>query len=148
VSLSVVWNLREKGMSWVQVMTRLKVPHDRIFVEMPKDPGPPHGKAYGHWKKHAKNSKQRVEINDDDVFYWTMIRTQSRYFGVPAESVVTWREDGRTWKTIAAGEYRHKHGKRRVNQAGAAQRPLEEMSEEPGSQPPGHSKGKGHGSKN
>src|SRR5262249_43314566 len=77
VSLGVVWDLRAKGLPWVQVMTRLNVPPERVFVAMPRDPGPPYGKAYGYWKKHPK---ERVTLTDDDLYYWVNVRSQSKYF--------------------------------------------------------------------
>jgi hypothetical protein len=140
VSLVAVWDLRAKGLSWAQVMVRLGVPPERIFVEMPRDPGPPYGKAYGHWKKRGK---ERYVVSDDDVFYWVNIRAMSRYFGVRPEEVVNWRESGRTWKTVAAGEFRTKKGKGRddkgphMDKAG--------VGDERHDDPPGHSKGKGKG---
>jgi hypothetical protein len=109
VSLSVAWDLRAKGLPWVQVMTRLNVPPERIFVPLQqRDPGPPYGKAYGYWRKHPKEHPQ---ISDDDVYYWVNVRTHAKYFSVPPETVVGWRESGPTWKAVAGTQYRGKHDK-------------------------------------
>ncbi|MBI3447475.1 MAG: hypothetical protein HY049_00940 [Acidobacteria bacterium] len=107
VSLSAVWDLRSKGTPWVQVMTRLNVPPDRVFVPVQHDPGPPYGKAYGHWKNHPK---EQVALTDSDVAYWVNVRTQARYFSVPPDTVVGWRQAGPTWKSVAGTQYRGKHG--------------------------------------
>jgi hypothetical protein len=132
VSLSVVWNLKMKGLTWVQVMSSLGVPPQRVFVEMPRDPGPPYGKAYGHWKNHPK---ERVVLTDDDVFYWVNVRSMARYFGVEPSVVAGWRDSGRTWKNCAATEYRGRKGKdKKIDKAGA--------SESAGH--PSKGKGKGH----
>ena len=141
VSLTAVWDLRSKGLPWAQVMVKLGVPPERIFVEMPRDPGPPYGKAYGHWKKHRR---EKVVVTDDDVFYWTNIRSMARYFNVEPAMVVEWRDSGRTWKTVAGGEYRlqkskEKEKSRRLDKAGAA------GEGDQGEDRPGHSKGKGKG---
>jgi len=139
VSLVAVWDLRSKGLPWAQVMVKLGVPPERIFVEMPRDPGPPYGKAYGHWKNHQKGE---VVVTDDDVFYWTNIRSMARYFHVEPATVVEWRGSGRTWKTVAAGEYRlHKEKEkgRKTDKAGGAGK------DDQGEDRPGHSKGKGKG---
>ncbi len=105
VGLSMVWKLRSQGMSWVQVMAKLEIPTQRIFVDMGRPPGPPHGKAYGHWKKNPRKS---VTITDDDVFYWVNIHAMSRYFGVPPAKVLEWRDTGKTWKAMAGAQYRRK----------------------------------------
>jgi hypothetical protein len=129
VSLSAVWDLRAKQLPWTEVMVRLNVPPERIFVPLQRDPGPPYGKAYGHWKHH---DKERVVVSDDDIFYWVNIRSQAKYFGVPPETVVGWRESGSTWKAVAGSRYRGKaHGEGNGNSQG----------EDHG----GHSKGKGKG---
>jgi len=138
VGLAVVWDLKAKGLTWFQVMARLNIPPERVFVELPRDPGPPYGKAYGHWKKHPK---EKVSLTDDDVFYWVNIRTQAKYFGVEPAVVVQWRESGKTWKAVAASEFREKKGKpdkdRKLEKAG---------SDDSGEKDhPGHSKGKGKG---
>jgi len=135
VGLAAVWDLRSHGLTWVQVMTRLNIPRERIFVEMPREPGPPYGKAYGHWKKHPR---EEVAVTDDDIRYWTNVRTQARYFGVAPEVVVGWRDSGRTWKSVAASEYREKKGKeRKVEAAG--------VSDDDGPGHSAHSKGKSKG---
>jgi hypothetical protein len=132
VSLSAVWDLRAKGLPWVQVMTKVNVPPDRIFVPMQRDPGPPYGKAYGYWKKHPK---EHVAVTDDDIYYWVNVRSQAKYFNVPPETVVAWREAGPTWKAVAGTQYRGKHDKDQ-NQGG------DDQGEDHGN---GHSKGKGKG---
>lgn len=139
VSLSAVWTLRAKGLPWTQVMLRLGVPPERVFVEMSRDPGPPYGKAYGHWKKHPR---ERVVVTDDDILYWVNVRAMSRYFGVEPVTVADWRESGRTWKVVAAGEYRTRKG-RRMDKAGVA------GAEDEHGDDNGHpSKGKGKSGKN
>ena len=129
VSLSVVWDLRSKRLPWSDVMVRLNVPPERIFVPMQRDPGPPYGKAYGHWKRHEK---ERIAVTDDDIFYWVNVRSQARYFAVPAETVVGWRESGSTWKAVAGTQYRGKEKKEGGGNSRGA-----EASE--------HGKGKGKG---
>lgn len=105
VSLSKVWRLRSQGMSWVQVMAKLDIPPQRVFLDLGRPPGPPYGKAYGHWKK---NPHKRVTITDDDVHYWVNIHAISRYFGVRPAKVVEWRNTGKTWKALTGVQYRQK----------------------------------------
>jgi len=107
VSLSKVWRLRSKGFSWVEVMVRLRIPQDRLFLDLGRKPGPPYGKAYGHWKR---NRHSKVVITDEDIHYWVNVHAMSRYFGVPAPTVVKWHEEGKAWKALAAHQFRQKKG--------------------------------------
>jgi len=134
-SLTTVFTLRSKGMTWIQVMGRLGIPRERVFVESTRDPGPPYGKAYGHWKNHDQDD---VLVTNDDIYYWVNVRTMSRYFGTTPVAVQDWRDSGRTWKAIAKGEYK-KHG-RKMDQAG--------MGGPKGDDKPGHGRGKAKGHKN
>jgi hypothetical protein len=110
-SLNAVWKLRAKGMSWTVVMGELGIPRDRLFVDLKHRPGPPHGKAYGHWKKgHGKGKK--VSITDNDIYYWVNVHTLSRYFDYQPSIVVDSRDEmGTTWKAFAKSSFHRGRGK-------------------------------------
>lgn len=136
--LTRVFTLRSKGLTWIQVMGKLGIPRERVFVESTRDPGPPYGKAYGHWKNHQGDD---VLISNDDVYYWVNVRTMARYFGTSPVTVQDWRDSGQTWKAIAKGEYKNfsKKNGRKVNQAG--------MGSPQSGDKPGRGKGKDKGHK-
>lgn len=130
-SLTRVFTLRSKGMSWIQVMAKLGIPKERVFVESSRDPGPPYGRPYGHWKNRQSED---LLVRDDDVAYWVNVRTMSTFFGTSPSTVQDWRDSGRTWKAIAKGEYKNfKKGGKKMDKAGV------------GSDAKGGSPGKGKG---
>lgn len=137
-SVARVWELRSSGMTWIQVMARLKVPQKRLFLELSRDPGPPYGKAYGHWKNRRS---KKLKVTDDDVYFWVNVHAMSRYFGVSATTVVDWRTSGKTWKAVAGSEYRKAH----PNKTKAKKIDTAGFDKQPG--PPAHSKGRGKGSR-
>ena len=90
---------------------RLGLPVDVWFVEVHHDPGPPYGKAYGHWKRHNRNKNQPMVLSDTDIRNLTAVRMIHEYFGVSVEVAMDWRSSGRDLDTIMAGEYHKRHGK-------------------------------------
>ena len=118
------WRLRNRGLSWFEIGVRYGVPMDAWFVPVRRQPGPPYGKAYGHWKK---NSGER--FSDQDARNLVAVRMIHEYYGVPVETAMAWRAGGRSIREITTGEYRNRHGK-----SSAAGKPAK-----------GHGNGKGHG---
>ena len=106
-----VFALRNKGLSWWEIGFRLGVPPEAWFVPVKRDPGPPYGKAYGHWKKNGKKSPGKMNLSDTDAKNLVAVRLLHEYYGVSVEVAMKWRSSGRDLKKITAGEYRSRHGK-------------------------------------
>jgi hypothetical protein len=118
-----IWNLRRQGLTWWQIGVRLGVPADAWFVPVTRDPGPPYGKAYGHWKKHRRGGPTPAALTDRDLRNLVAVRMLHEYYGVSVEVAMDWRASGESVRTLVAREYRGRHAKA-----------------------PGHpSRGKGHG---
>ncbi len=107
-----VFAMRGSGMSWWEISVRLGVPTETWFIPVKKNPGPPYGKAYGHWKKHGKKSHNKINLSDVDAKNLVAVRMLHEYYGVSVEVAMDWRSSGRGLKKITAGEYRNRHGKR------------------------------------
>jgi hypothetical protein len=106
-----VYDMRRMGVSWWEIGVRLGVPTEAWFVPVKKDPGPPYGKAYGHWKKNGKKSPGQMNLSDADAQNLVAVRMLHEYYGVSVEVAMDWRSSGRDLKDITAGEYRNRHGK-------------------------------------
>jgi len=73
----VVIALRQKGLPWSEVMVRLQVPPDRLFAGLDRDPGPPYGRAWGHWKNAQRARGPKVPpATFDDVMVADLTRLQ------------------------------------------------------------------------
>src|SRR6266699_3525886 len=46
--------LRARGMPWSAVFVELGVPLDVLFAGIDQDPGPPYGRAWGHWRNNPR----------------------------------------------------------------------------------------------
>ena len=109
--LDAVFSLRRRGMSWSAVAIKAGLPVDVWFVAVQRDPGPPYGKAYGHWKNHKRNSRHVVVLSDADVRNLVAVRVLHEYYGVSVEMAMEWRASGRNLRALVADQYRTRHGK-------------------------------------
>ncbi len=110
-SCDQIYGLRLQGLSWWRISTRLGLPVDVWFVEVRHDPGPPYGKAYGHWKKHKRDRHHPVVFSDADLRDLTAVRMIHEYYGVSVQVAMDWRASGNSLETIMTGEYHKRHGK-------------------------------------
>jgi hypothetical protein len=122
----IFW-LRRQGLSWFDISVQLGVPVDVWFVDVRRNPGPPYGKAYGHWKNHKKN-RARVVLTDADLRNLVAVRMIHEYYRLPVEAAMDLRASGQPLHTILSTEYHKRHG-------------------EPGGKPAKGHPGKGHGKK-
>ncbi|HKY33872.1 MAG TPA: hypothetical protein VJV23_15175 [Candidatus Polarisedimenticolia bacterium] len=140
VDLRTVWSYRRRGYAWFDVMVHFGVRPDRLFVRLPHDPGPPYGRAYGHWRRHRNRMDARF-VRDDDVRHWVHLRAVSAYTGVAPARVWEMSRDGRRFERVAGNKYREKHGRGHKADRGRRGR----GDQEAGFGSPGRGKGKGHG---
>ena len=70
--------MRAHGRSWEAIFTRLGVSLDVLFRGVHKNPGPPYGKAWGHWKKRSGP----LHLSDSDIGVWVEIQIGHRIAGV------------------------------------------------------------------
>ena len=95
--------LRSRGLSWSVIFTRVGVPHDRLFVGIDRDPGPPYGRAWGHWKKHPGHAR----LTDDEVCGLVQIQVGRRLEGLSPYELARARGQGRPVYLLVAD----KHGR-------------------------------------
>ncbi len=72
--IAFIVSLREGGASWSVIFTRCGVAYDVLFADISRDPGPPYGKAWGHWKKNPK----RLRLSDKEIVGLVQIQTAHR----------------------------------------------------------------------
>lgn len=117
-SPEAVHRLRKQGLSWWDISVRLGLPVEVWFVPVDRDPGPPYGKAYGHWKKHRRDRRASVVLHDNDVRNLVAVRVLHEYYGVPVEVAMDWRADGRRLPELLSDEYSRRHGKAESSRSG------------------------------
>jgi hypothetical protein len=108
-SLDAIFALRSRGHSWWDISMRLGVPVDVWFVPVQRRPGPPYGKAYGHWRHHRRH-RRAVVLTDADLGNLVAVRMLHEYYSVPVEVAMEWRSSGRPLNVLMSGEYAKRHG--------------------------------------
>ena len=109
VAPEVIYKYRAMGTSWYDVGVRVGVPVDVWYVPVERDPGPPYGKAYGHWKRHQADPSYRVRLSDRQCRDLVAVRMAHEYYGVAPEVAMDWRHSGSDVRTIMTREYRNRH---------------------------------------
>ena len=109
-SADVVYRYRSQGLSWWDISVRLGMPVDVWFVPVRHDPGPPYGKAYGHWKHHRRDRNHVMVLTDVDVRNLVAVRMLHEYYGVSVNVAMDWRASGRDVRVLVADEYGKRHG--------------------------------------
>lgn len=104
-----IHSLRRQGLSWWDVSLRVGLPMDVWFVEVERAPGPPYGKAYGHWKHHKRDRRHAVMLSDVDLRNLVAVRMIHEYYGVPVGSAMDCRSSGRNLRDLMAEEYGRRH---------------------------------------
>lgn len=97
--------LRSGGLSWAVVFSRVRVPYDVLFVGIDRDPGPPYGKAWGHWKKRSKS----MRLSDSDVRGLVQIQTGHRVTGASSFELARARGQGKSVAVLVADKKGRPH---------------------------------------
>jgi hypothetical protein len=106
-----IHRMRRDGLDWWQISVQLGLPSDIWFVRVDRDPGPPYGKAYGHWKNHQRDKHRAFALSDAEARDLVAVRMLHEYYGVSAQVAMEWRADGRDLRRLVSTEYRSRHGK-------------------------------------
>lgn len=110
-SPDVIFALRRQGLNWWEVGVRVGVPMDAWFVPVQVTPGPPYGKAYGHWKKHRKHPSSRPRLSDADARNLVAVRVIHEYYGMPVDAAMRLRASGRPVDRLVVDEYDRRHSR-------------------------------------
>jgi len=117
VSLETVWSYRLRGHSWGDTMLHFGVRTDSLMFVTAHPPGPPYGKAYGHWKKDRR--MRANALSDDDIRFWVDVRTAAVYTGMTPDQVLRSGHGPRDLRNMTAKHYRkHKKDRPEMQKAG------------------------------
>jgi hypothetical protein len=100
-----ILRLRLEGRTWSAIFVRTRVSHDILFAGLDRDPGPPYGKAWGHWKNHH-GPKKKLAFDDDQIVALAKLQTVSAYYRVSPYRVTTEMSQG-----VSVERYAVAHGR-------------------------------------
>ena len=96
---ATIVDLRLRGDSWWDISVRFGLEPDVYYVPVAVTPGPPYGKAYGHYKK-PRNRWNTIVLSDADILNLVQLRFLSDHYGVPPEQIIELRRDQRDFLAI------------------------------------------------
>jgi hypothetical protein len=88
VTPATIVDLRMRGLSWWDISVRYGVGPQVYYVPVAVAPGPPYGKAWGHYKKKPRKQWNTIVLADDDIVNLVHVRFISDYYRIPPERVV------------------------------------------------------------
>jgi hypothetical protein len=100
-----ILSLRLGGSSWSAIFVKLNVSHDVLFAGLDHDPGPPYGKAWGHWKNH-RGQDTKLALADDQIVALAKLQTVSAYYRVSP-----YRVTAETNRGMSVERYAVAHGR-------------------------------------
>lgn len=131
VSPSIIIRHRRDGLSWMDICLKYGLTVEIFWVDLKHTPGPPYGKAWGHFKKKKKDKWGSIRLTDIEIVNFVNLKFISGHYGYPPDEVVKMRGKGASFVKI--------HGK--VKRAGP---PKKNMAGPP---PAEKAKSKGKGKK-
>ena len=102
VAPEVIIKLRLGGKSWMEICAHFGMTAEIFYVPVKTAPGPPFGKAYGHFKKKKKNEWKTIQLSDADIVNFVNLRFISEHYGYSPDDVIKMREKGKSFVIINA----------------------------------------------
>ena len=110
--------LRLGGMSWMDITLHLNLSPSIFYVAFDRAPGPPYGKAWGHFRKHKKARWGEIRLPDADIVNIVNLKFVSEKYGYSPAEVVKMRARGDRFAAIhkqaKAGKGKPTKGKQSV----------------------------------
>jgi hypothetical protein len=103
---SVPWarvvEMRLRGDSWWNISVRFGLGPDVYYVPVAVTPGPPYGRALGHYKKKHRKEWRTIVLTDADIVNLVELRFLTEHYRVAPERVIALRSDDRDFVAIHA----------------------------------------------
>ena len=96
---SVPWtrvvDMRVRGDSWWDISVRFGLGPDVYYVPVAVTPGPPYGRALGHYKKKQRKEWTTIVLTDADIVNLVELRFLSEHYRVAPEHIIALRATNR-----------------------------------------------------
>ncbi len=100
VPVWVVVDLRAHGKSWMEISLHFGLTAEAYYVKFDSDPGPPYGKAWGHFKNKPRKKWKDIHLTDIDIINSVNLTFVSARYGYAPKEVAKLRKDGHNFVKI------------------------------------------------
>lgn len=101
VAPDVIIGLRLGGSSWMEICMKYGITADVFYVPVAATPGPPYGKAYGHYKNKDKSKWRDIRLSDADIVNFVNLKFVSQHQGCSPDHVIQARGAGKGFVSIS-----------------------------------------------
>jgi len=137
VPWSRVVEMRLRGDSWWNISVRLGLSPEVYYVPVAVTPGPPYGRALGHYKKKHRKEWRAIVLNDADIVNLVELRFLSEHYRVAPERVIELRGHDRDFVAVHADLRGH-------NSPGKSQRDRDDDRDDRSGNGRGNGRGRKH----
>jgi len=92
--------LRLMGKSWMDISLHFGQTAELFYVPVKGNPGPPYGKAYGHFKNKDKKKWKEIRLNDTEIIDFVNLKFMSDYYGYSPDEIIKKRAKGKSFIAI------------------------------------------------
>ena len=101
VSPSIIIRHRHNGLSWMDISLKYGLTAEIFWVDLKQTPGPPYGKAWGHFKKKKKKDQWgSIRLSDVEIVNFVNLKFISEHHGYSPDQVVKMRGQGTSFAKI------------------------------------------------
>jgi len=100
VAPSVIVQLRLGGKTWMEISNRFGLTAELFYIAFDKDPGPPYGKAWGHFKKNKRDQWKSIQLVDADIINLVNLKFMAERLGCTPGEIVKLRAQGHNFAAI------------------------------------------------
>ncbi len=100
VEPDVIVTMRLGGQSWMDIALHYRLLPEIFYVQFDRDPGPPYGRAWGHFKHHKRSEWKEIRLEDDDIVNLVDLKFVSERYGCTPMEVVRLREKENSFVVI------------------------------------------------
>jgi hypothetical protein len=111
VAPDAVVKLRLTGKSWMEITLHFGLSPAIYYVAFDKDPGPPYGKAWGHYKNKKKEEWKTIRLADDDIVNFVNVKFMCERHGYTPAQVISIRSKGESYVLVNTNIKKQKEGK-------------------------------------
>lgn len=120
VSPAAIIKLRLGGSSWMDITFHYGLTAGIFYVDLGRKPGPPYGKAYGHFKNKPKKQWGEIALADPDIVNFVNLKFLSSHYGYSPNEIISMRSKGQSFTKINASIKKSKQEKKSSKPAKAA----------------------------
>lgn len=95
-------DLHHQGMSWMDISLKYGLDAETFYVPVKHNPGPPYGKAYGHFNKRKRSEWKSIRLSDSDIVNLVNLKFLSQQYGYSVDDIIKWRSSGDSFMKINA----------------------------------------------